>query len=224
MPPKTTVPVGSPGARGVNLSSSPSPSQRGGGGGGPRREYADAAAAAAAHVAATAKAAPSPSQRGSGGGGPRREIADAAAAAAAHVAAAAKAAIVAAEATAAADAANAAVRVPVRPSTVTLPSTARGGGGGGGGEGGGGAASFSAGAAYGDCRPEFHGAFDLLSPKFDPEYLQRIICPLPVQSEPGYTEISAAQRAILTHQCPLSCRLPKLNSLMHSRIQKGMCC
>ena len=169
MPPKATVPVGSPGARGVNPSSSPSPSLRGSGGGGPRRENADAAAAAA------------------------------------QVTAAAQAAIVTAAATAAANAAQAAVRAPARHTPVTLPSALPGSGGGGGG----GAANLSAGAAYGDYRPEFHDAFAQLSPKFDPEYLQKIICPLPVQSSPGYTEISPAQRAILTHQMPSKLPLTK---------------
>ncbi len=58
MPPKATVPVGSPGARGADPSSPSSSSQRGGGGGGgsSRRGYADAAAATA-NVMAAATAA-----------------------------------------------------------------------------------------------------------------------------------------------------------------------
>jgi hypothetical protein len=168
MPRKATVPVGSPGARGANPSSSPSPSQRGSGGGGLRRENADAAAAAA------------------------------------QVTAAAQAAIVTAAATAAANAAQAAVRAPVMPTPVTLPSAVPGGGGGGGG-----AASLSAGAAYGDYRLEFHDAFARLSQKFDREYMQKTIEPLLVQTSPGYTEISAAQRTLLTHQMPSELPLTK---------------
>jgi len=50
--------------------------------------------------------------------------------------------------------------------------------------------------------PEFHAAFALLSEHYSSDVLRKIIAPIPIQTTPGFIELTTAQRTLLATQMP----------------------